>query len=231
MFAALSSMFGWLIAKRRLRQNPCLGVARPETPKARDRVLADDEIVKFWKATDKLSRPFGQLLKLLLLTGSRLREVAGMRRSELTDDGATWTIPGGRTKNHLAHVVPLPKIATDILATVDTEGDIIFTTNGETVVSGWSKTKKKLDEAMAIPPWRLHDLRRTAATGMAEIGIAPHIVEACLNHTSGAKAGVAGVYNRAAYAAEKKVALERWTVHLEGLISKRPANLIPKREA
>ena len=225
MFAALSAMFGWLIAKRRLRQNPCVGVARPETPKARERVLTNDEIVRFWKATDEASKPFGQLLKLLLLTGSRLNEVAGMRRAELTQEGQTWTILGERTKNHKTHVVPLPKIAADILATVDTDGDIVFTTNGKTVVSGWSKTKRRLDDAMRIPPWRLHDLRRTCATGMAEIGIAPHIVEACLNHISGAKAGVAGVYNRAAYGAEKKVALERWAAHVDGLVSGRKGTI------
>jgi integrase len=225
MFAALSARFGWLIAKRRLRHNPCVGVTRPETPKARERVLTNDEIIKFWRATDKATEPFGQLLKLLLLTGSRLNEVAGMRRGELAEDGQTWTIPGERTKNHKTHVVPLPKIAADILTTVDTDGDIVFTTNGKTVVSGWSKTKRRLDDAMGIPPWRLHDLRRTCATGMAEIGIAPHIVEACLNHISGAKAGVAGVYNRAAYAAEKKVALERWAAHVYGLVSGRKGNI------
>jgi integrase len=228
MFAALSVMFGWLVDRRRLRQNPCVGVARPETPKSRDRVLTDDEIVKFWRACDQISKPFGQLLKLLLLTGSRLNEVAGMRRSELSE--LTWIIPGERTKNHLTHVVPLPKIAADILATVSTEGELVFTTTGSTPVSGWSKTKLRLDEAMGIPPWRLHDLRRTCATGMAEIGIAPHIVEACLNHISGAKAGVAGIYNRAAYAVEKKAALERWANHIEGLVSGRKTKVVPFRK-
>jgi integrase len=117
-----------------------------------------------------------------------------------------------------------------ILATVTTEGDIVFTTNGKTVVSGWSKTKRRLDEAMSIPHWRLHDLRRTAATGMAEIGIAPHIAEACLNHISGAKAGVAGVYNRASYATEKKAALERWAANVSGLVKGRPANVTSIRK-
>ncbi|MBR1276114.1 site-specific integrase [Bradyrhizobium sp. AUGA SZCCT0283] len=223
MYAALSMMFAWLIQKRRLKQNPCVGVHRPEKPKARERVLTNDEIKKFWKATEKMSHPFGQLLKLLLLTGCRLNEVAGMRRSELSDEGQTWTIPGTRTKNKKTHIVPLPQMARDILASVKTEGDLIFTTNGKTKVSGWSKTKRRLDAAMKIKPWRLHDLRRTCATGMAEsppvgLGVAPHIVEACLNHISGAKAGVAGIYNLATYADEKTAALERWAEHVTNLL-------------
>jgi integrase len=197
MFATLSTMFSWLVQKRRLKQNPCVGVHRPETPPARDRVLTDQELAKFWAACDLATKPFGHLLRLLLLTGCRLNEVAGMRRSELSGDLLTWTLPGERTKNHRVHVVPLSKIAKDLLADVGSDGDIIFTTNGKTPVSGWSKTKKGLDHLMNIPAWRLHDLRRTAATGMAEIGIAPHIIEAVLNHISGAKAGVAGIYNRA----------------------------------
>jgi integrase len=230
MYAALSAMFGWLIKRRRLRQNPCVGVARPETPKARERVLTEDEIVKFWKACDQIGKPFGQLLKLLLLTGSRLNEVAGMRRTELTDEGQTWTIPGERTKNHRIHIITLPKIAIDILATVSTAGDIVFTTNGETVVSGWSKTKRSLDDAMGIPPWVIHDLRRTCDTGMNDIGVLPHVVEACLNHVSGSKKGVAGTYNRSTYAAERKVALERWASHIDGLVSGSKTKVVPFRK-
>jgi len=110
------------------------------------------------------------------------------------------------------------------------DANLVFTTTGRSPVSGWSKIKDRLDEAMGKPPhWILHDLRRTAATGMAELGIAPHIVEAVLNHISGAKAGVAGTYNRAAYAAEKKAALERWAAHITGLIEGRPANVTALR--
>jgi integrase len=103
---------------------------------------------------------------------------------------------------------------------------IFSTTGGTSPVSGWSKIKNRLDQKMNIPHWRLHDLRRTAATGMAEIGIPPHIVEAALNHVSGAKAGVAGVYNRAQYAVEKKVALARWATHVQGLVGHKPSNVV-----
>ena len=231
MFATLSKLFSWLVEKRKLRQNPCVGVASPKPSKSRERILDGIEIVKFWKACDKVGEPFGQVLKLLLLTGCRLNEVAGMTRAELNGDGLTWTIPGERTKNHRVHIIPLPALARDILESVATEGDIVFTTNGRAPASGWSRVKRQLDAAMKMPPWRLHDLRRTAATGMAEIGIAPHIVEACLNHVSGARAGVAGVYNRAAYAAEKKAALERWAAHVQGLMASRLTNVVALRGA
>jgi integrase len=227
MFATLSKLFGWLVEQRRSRSNPCAGVHRPATLKARDRVLTDAEQVAFWKATDAERNEFGALLKLLLITGCRLNEVAQMRRAELSGDRGTWTIPGKRTKNNRTHVVPLPSIARALIASVPTEGDLVFTTDGHHPVSGWSKIKNRLDAAMQIPPWRLHDLRRTCATGMAELGIAPHIVEAVLNHVSGARAGVAGTYNRAAYAGEKRAALERWAAHVEGLIKERPTKVVP----
>jgi integrase len=227
MFATLSKMFGWLIAKRRLSQNPVTGVARPETPQARDRVLTNDEIKRFWSVASKERAEFGALLKVLLLTGCRLNEASGMRRSELSDDLATWSIPSSRTKNRRPFVLPLPPLARTLITTVSSNDDLIFTTDGAHPVSIGSKIKRRLDAAMKIPPWRIHDLRRTAATGMAEIGIAPHIIEACLNHISGAKAGVAGTYNRAAYAAEKKAALERWAAHIEGLIAGHAAKVVP----
>ena len=231
MLACLSKMFSWLVQRRQVERNPCAGVHRPEVSRARDRVLTDAEIVKFWSAVDAERKEFSGLLKLLLLTGCRLNEVAGMRRAELIDDGATWSIPGERTKNKRPHIVPLAPLAREILATMAGDGELVFTTTGRSPVSGWSRIKTSLDGAMRIPPWRLHDLRRTAATGMAEIGIAPHIVEAALNHISGAKAGVAGTYNRAAYAPEKRAALERWASHVQGLVCGQPANIVNMRKA
>jgi integrase len=223
LHSALSSMFGWLMEKRRVKINPLAALKRPAAPRARDRVLNAVEVRKFWSAADAVGEPFGAVLKLLLLTGCRLNEVGGMRSSELSDDATVWSLPSARTKNRRSHIVPLPPLARDILAGVrrmPNERGFIFTTNGRTPVSGWSKIKKRADLAMGpVAPWRIHDLRRTAATGMAEIGIPPHIVEAALNHISGARASVAGTYNRAQYSTEKKAALERWADHVLGLIS------------
>ena len=227
LFSALSTMFTWLHRHRRVEANPCAGVHRPEPGGSRDRVLTDAEIAKFWHAASA-ERHVGSLLKLLLLTGARLNEAAGLRRSELSDDGATWTLPAARSKNKRAHVVPLSAQARGLIAAVPNLGsDLLWTTTGTTPVSGWSKIKLRLDRAMVdVPPWRLHDLRRTCATGMAEIGIAPHVIEAVLNHVSGPKGGVAGVYNRASYAAEKKAALERWADHVERLVSGKTAKVV-----
>jgi len=229
MFSCLSKMFAWLVQHRRVEKNPCTGVHRPEAPRARDRVLTDAEIIKFLSAVSAERWEFAALLKLLLLTGCRLNEVSGMTRTELSDDGATWNIPGARTKNRRPHAVPLAPLVREILASVPGEGALVFTTTGDTPISGWSKIKNRIDAAMLsaaqketddakIPPWRLHDLRRTCATGMAELGIAPHIIEAVLNRVSGARAGVAGIYNRALYSVEKKAALERWALHIHGLV-------------
>jgi integrase len=230
VFSALSSMFGWLLERRRVKTNTCVGVASPEAAKARDRVLTNEEIVKLWAATETLSQPFRQSIRMLLLTGARLAEVAGMRHEELSADFTTWSLPGARTKNHLPHIVPLSSLARSALSQVDriAGSPFVFTTGtGKVSIAGFGKIKAKLDAALRIPPWVLHDLRRTCATGMAEIGIAPHIVEACLNHVSGARAGVAGTYNRAVYAEAKKAALERWAAHVQGLVGgKAPENVV-----
>jgi integrase len=241
---ALSGLFGWLHRNRRVDLNPFAGL-KPDLPVARDRVLTDSELKLFWQAADR--EPLvGPLLKLLALTGQRLGEVSGLRRSELSEDGTTWVLPAARAKNKRANAVPLSPMAQALIASVPnlTGSDLIFSTTGVTPVSGWSRTKRRLDKTMlalaahargdkrdaVIAPWRLHDLRRTVATGMAEIGIEPHIVEAVLNHVSGHKASVAGIYNRAAYAEQKKAALLRWSQHIDGLVTGRPAKILPLRK-
>jgi integrase len=246
MADALGSMFKWAKkSKRLIAVDPCINIDRPGAPPKRSRVLnvkpdvrRADELRWFWAGCDALPEPWGALIKLLLLTGCRLNEIARMLSDELSDEMATLRLPPGRTKNALEHHVPLPPLARDLLVTVKRiEGcEYVFSTNGRAPVSGWSKIKLRLDAAMlaearkecgksvAIPPWRLHDLRRTAATGMNGIGIAPHIVEAVLNHVSGAKAGVAGNYNVEQYALEKKVALERWSAHVASLVESKSAN-------
>jgi integrase len=229
MLSCLSKMFGWLVQHRMVSQNPCKDVHRPEASRARDRVLTHAEIVKFWRATAVEREEFSALLKLLLLTGCRLNEVARMTRAELSDDGATWNIPAARTKNHRLHMVPLSPAARELIARVAQEGQLVFTTNGRSPVSGWSKIKQRLDRAMKIPPWRLHDLRRTAVTGMAELGIRPDVIERAVNHVSGTRGGIAGVYNRSELLPERRAALERWALHVEGIVTGHAAKVVPLR--
>lgn len=248
LFVALSSCFGWLRRHRRVTANPCAGVPRPANAKARERVLTADEIRWFWQACDTVDapralsapRPFAPLLRLLLLTGARLDEVAGMTRSELSDDGATWNLPGSRTKNKRAHVVPLPPLARDLIESVPREGDLVFSTTGSTPVSGWSRMKRRLDTEMleiarkekrdvVIAPWRLHDLRRTFVTHLAELGVPPHVIELCVNHVSGTRSGIAGTYNKAELLPERKAALQRWAAHILGLVEGR-ANVVAMKK-
>jgi integrase len=206
-------------------------------------VRGADELRWFWLACHELTEPFGKLLKILLLTGCRLTEISRLRRDELSDDLAMLRLPRNRTKNGRPHDVPLPPLARDIINSAWMDGRAyLFSTNGRTPVSGFSKIKNRLDIGMlalaekeregktTIPPWRLHDLRRTAATGMAGIGIMPHVIEACLNHASGAQGGVAGTYNREQYEPEKRVALERWASHVSGIVSRQTGHVVSLRK-
>jgi integrase len=248
--AALSKFFSWSKEHRHISTNVASDLYFPASGKARERVLNSkidvrraDEVRWFWKATDTLSEPFGALLKLLLLTGCRLNELAELRTEEVSDDLATLRIPGERTKNHRPTEVYLAPLARDLLAGVKRfDGcPFAFSTTGQSAVSGWSKIKRQLDEAMSkfaraehgsdftIPSWRIHDLRRTCATGMHSIGIAPHIVEAALNHVSGHRAGVAGVYNQEQYSEEKKAAWARWAGHVQAVVNGAQSNVVPMR--
>jgi integrase len=224
LFSALSTFFGWCHKHRRISSNPCLGVHRPDVGQSRDRVLTANEIQLFWKACSEVGWPFGHVGQLLLLTSCRLNEVAGMARSEI--DGDSWVIPASRSKNRKAHTVILSRQAQAILASVPNTGsDLIFSTNGKTAVSGWTHAKKRISARMGVADWRFHDLRRTAATTMAETGIAaPHVISALLNHTP---PGVTAIYLRANYAAERKAALQTWADYLDRLGS----NVVALRRA
>jgi integrase len=230
LHSALSSLFGWLHRHRLVDSNPAAGVFRPPSSPPRDRVLTPDEVRRFWSACDTVTEPFGAIFKLLLLLGSRLNEVAGMRHDELRDDGS-WHLPGSRTKNHRAHVVLLPPLAREIIAAAKRiEGcPFVFSTTGHSPVSGWSKIKRNLDQAMGNPssPFRLHDLRRSAVTGMAELGIRPDVIELCVNHVSGSRGGIAGVYNKSELLPERREALERWARHVQGLVTGETAEVVP----
>jgi integrase len=203
-------------------------------------VLSSDEVRWFWRATDAIGEPFGSIFKLLLISGCRLREVAGLRRGELSAGGSKWSIPSDRTKNKKPHTVPLPTVAQAIIAAVPGDQEIVFSTTGRTPPSGWSRSKARMDAAMlaiareerggakvTIPPWRLHDVRRTFVTSLVELGVPPHVVEVTVNHVSGHRSGVAGVYNRSELWDERREALERWSRHLLDLV--RPTSSPPCR--
>lgn len=197
LWEGLSPFMKWMVANDHLPHNPMDGLIPPRVPKSRDRVLADWELSAIWRACKDWSL-WGPFFQLLLLTAQRRNEIAGMTYAEVRD--TAWTIPGSRTKNGREHIVHLSAPALEIINTKPE-----FIGRG---VSGFSKAKARLDRLSGIDNYRIHDFRRTAATGMASLGVAPHIIERVLNHYQGS------VYQRYEYISERAIAIERWSAHL-----------------
>jgi integrase len=225
--AALSAFFSWAIGEGLVDSTPVLGTNKATEEISRDRVLSPVELGAIWK--EGAAGDYAGIVRLLILTGQRREEVGGMLWSEIDTAGAVWRIGAERTKNGRAHDVPLSAPALAVLGGFGRrEGrDLVFGAGGG-AFQGWSNAKTALDKRVSphltkskqppLKPWRLHDVRRTVATRLADLGVQPHVIEAVLNHVSGHKAGVAGVYNRASYAAEKRAALTLWGEHVATLI-------------
>ncbi len=231
LFAILRRLFKFAVTEDDLAASPMAGLEAPSPPSSRDRVLEDWELKLVWQATGKIGSPFGPLVRLLVLTGARREEVAGLTWAELREGTAMWRLPAERAKNGNALDLPLSALAVHELAALKGKGDkwprkgLLFSTTGKTPVSGFSRAKARLDAEIAklnegetLEPWRLHDLRRTLATGMQRLGVRFEVTEALLNHVSGAKSGVAGVYQRHDWAKEKRTAIEAWACHVSGLL-------------
>jgi integrase len=219
--AAIKKLFAWSLGRGLIEINPIAGIRPPTKERHRDRVLRDGEIARLWSASEELGYPFGPLLQLLLLTAQRRGEVAEMRWSQVDFERRVWTIPSEAAKNGRAHEVPLSDMALEILRTLPrfVRPDFVFTTTGHSPISGFGRMKRNLDTRMGVTGWRLHDLRRTAASGMARLGTAPHVIEKVLNHVSGTISGVAAVYNVHGYDCEKREALQRWGSYLAPIAS------------
>jgi integrase len=207
---SLSAFFAWLIREGLLDTNPVAGTGKANEGPSRDRVLSRDELAEVWHAA---TGTFGDIIRLLILTGQRRNEIGFLRWSEVDWERKMIALPPERTKNKLRHELPLAPQALVILQERQRQGDHVFRK------FNWYRGKLALDAKLkGVAPWVLHDLRRSCATGMAELGVQPHIIEAVLNHVSGHKAGVAGIYNRAKYADEMRSALQRWADHVEALL-------------
>jgi integrase len=243
VLARLKTLFNWAVQQDVIATSPAAGLKPPAKEVERDRVLSDEEIRWFRVGCDQLGWPFGPLFKLLLLTAQRRDEVASMEWSHLSQDGKTWTMPREKSKNDRAHEVQLSPLAAGALQSLPRVSEtLVFTTNGARPVSGFSGAKAALDRLMeaerrkqlglpddappAIPGWTLHDLRRTAATGMARLNIPPHVVDKILNHVSGSIRGVAAIYNRHSYLDERRAALDAWANRLDALMAD---NVVPLR--
>jgi integrase len=215
--SSLSAFFAWLIREGLHDTNPVQGTGKASEGPSRDRVLTQAELVAIWRALAQDDA--SDIIRLLLLTGQRRNEIAGLRWSEIDWDRAMLVLPPERTKNKLRHELPLAPIALAILRKRWANGKGKENDAPVFRSPSWTHAKARLDSRLRIADWRLHDLRRTCATMLGDkLGVFPHIIEAVLNHVSGHKGGVAGIYNRAKYADEMREALQRWADHVEALI-------------
>ncbi len=237
VLSAVRALFNWAIRRGLVEINPCALVERPGQEAPRDRVLAPEELRELWPRFVALGYPFGSLLQLALITGQRRSEVAGMRWQDIDLEAKTWTLAAADTKAGRGHVVPLSDLAVSILsglprkmAALEKGGarpsPYVFTTDGKVPVSGFSRAKERVDAQIAaarkktrtdpMPAWGIHDLRRTAATQMGQLGTSEFVIGRVLNH---AARGITGtVYNRYEYLAEKRQALDGWAEHLQKLV-------------
>ena len=222
--SSLSAMFAWGMREGRVASNPAASVhKRQERP--RERVLSDSELALIWRALG--DDQYGAIVRLLLLSGQRLSEIAALRWDECDFASGVISLRSDRTKNHRPHDIPLAPTMKALLQAQPRREGMVFGRGGERGYGALGHGKRALDARIAelnsksIPPWTHHDLRRTCATGMSNIGVQPHVVEAVLNHVSGHKGGVAGIYNKASYFAEKADALARWDNHIQAITAAR----------
>lgn len=208
-------ILNWGMEQDLVERNP-LDKIRDRVPNvSRERVLTDDELRAVWKVADGIGYPFGPLTQLLILTASRRGELIDAKRSWV--NGETVEVPASYYKTKRQHLIVLSSLAQQIVEGLPqvSDSDLLFTTTGARSVSGISKWKRRLDKMSGVTDWRLHDLRRTAATGMARLGVQPIVVEAVLGHKL---PGVAGVYNRYSYLDERRNAVETWAAHMRKLV-------------
>lgn len=209
----IKTLFGWCVERDLLAISPCMKVKKPAKHGSRSRTLTNDELKSVWLAARADGYPFGVMTQLLILTAQRRGEVTHLRWSQIDWAAKVWTIPAELSKNGREHVLPLTDAVIAVLKSVPRmHDDIVFPARGndDAVVSGFTRAKARLDKKSGVEEWTLHDLRRTTATGLAKIGVAPHVIERILNHVSGTFGGVAGVYNRFMYVPEMRDALEAW---------------------
>jgi integrase len=215
----VKSFFNWCVGRAIVERSPCEGIRVPTIERARDRVLTDRELAAIIRAARQMSGPYGAIVEVLALTGQRRDEVARMSWDEVDLERRVWTLAAVRTKNDKPHIVQLSDRAVAVIGAQPRSGRFVFSKSGVTPVGDFSSQKRRLDDLCGVSHWRLHDLRRTMVSGMASLGVAPHVADRILNHVAGTISGVAAVYQRHEFMDERRDALERWGVYVEGLLA------------
>jgi integrase len=215
----IKTFLRWCVGRAVLDKSPAEGIPLPAKEVSRDRVLADDELARVIVAAREISGPYSGIVELLALTAQRREEVACVTPDELDIEQRIWTLPKGRTKNAKPHIVHLSNEAIVVLNRANKIGPFVFSIDGAKSFQEFSRAKRELDELSGVRDWRLHDLRRTCVSGMARLGIPPHVADKVLNHQSGTISGVAAVYQRHDFLAERKDALERWGTHVRKILT------------
>ena len=223
-------LFGWALERDIITASPVAGIRAPTREVARDRVLEPAELAAVWRASEALQWPFGPIVQLLAVTGARKGEVVGMRWQDVQVEKRLWVIPSEMNKAGRRHEVSLSDLAMEIIEGLPRVGDgLVFParkTGSTNPVSGFSKIKTRLDQLSGVDNWRVHDLRRTAASGMARLGHPPHVVAAILNHAPASTMGITAVYNRHRYSNEQRAALDAWSREVERIIGRGEATVI-----
>lgn len=216
--AYVHRLFRWAEGRGIIASNPAANLPKPGAEVRRDRVLSDKELAAIWQAADGLGYPFGPSIRLLILTGARRDEIGALRWSEI--GGEAITLSGDRTKNGEQHTIALSEQSKAVLALIPKQkgSQFVFTTTGETAISGWSRVKAQIDTLSNVKAWRLHDIRRTVATGLQRLGVRLEVIEAVLGHIGGSRAGVVGIYQRHSFDDEARAALVAWGRALERLV-------------
>ena len=212
---SVKTFLRWCVGRAVLDQSPADGVPLPAKEVARDRVVNDKELAQVILGARQIGGRYGAIVELLALTGQRREEVAGLQREELDLAHRVWTLPKQRTKNAKAHVVHLSDQSVAVLRRVDQRRSLL----GTKPFRDFSRAKRLLDQVSGVAGWRLHDLRRTCVSGMARLGIPPHIADKILNHNAGTISGVAAVYQRHEFLSERREALERWGTHVAHIVA------------
>src|SRR5262245_25637720 len=230
--AVVGKLFSWALSRDIIAASPVAGLPRPAPLVMRQRVLNDQELAAIWRASEQLGYPGGSFVQLLILTAARRTEVSRLAWQEIDLQARLWRLPRERAKNNVPHETPLSEAAIAILRAGPRSGErFVFTVIGVAPICGFSKIKLEIDNAAEVGGWTSHDLRRSAATVMADrLGVAPHVVSAVLGHVQGDR--IARTYNKARYIAEKRAALDRWAVHVLALVEEHGSKVVPvKRPA